>query len=81
MHQIYLKHTCTYTSVIKNAKLIEARIKLKLFSVLDLMKQLALLTDIFQVYSLKLLYDTSNRWTRHGTPIEGEGSVQLTPFY
>jgi hypothetical protein len=45
------------------------------------MKQLALLTDIFQVYWLKLLYDTSNRWTRHGTPIEGDGSVHLTSFF
>jgi hypothetical protein len=38
MHQSYLKHTCTYTSVIKNAKLIEARIKLIMFTILNVMK-------------------------------------------
>ncbi len=50
LHAWALLKTHTYWhKVIKNAKLIKAWIKLKLFIVLGLMKKRSLYTDIFQV--------------------------------
>ncbi len=54
-------HICTNTKVVKNAQLIKASIKLKLFIVLGLMIYRALFTDIFKF----LFFNLNHRMTSH----------------